>query len=214
MARLETLKVMVVAGDEDATRETEALLADGTAAKVIIDEALLPGMDVVGDRMRNGDCFIPEVLLSARTMQACLDIVRPRLEVGESSSVAKIVMGTVEGDVHDIGKNLVAMLLEGAGFEVVNLGRSVSTADFVSAVRDHKPDILGMSALLTTTIPRMSDTLVALEAEGLRDAVKVIVGGAPVSQSYSDEIGADAYGANAAVAVDKCRALAEELART
>jgi len=212
MASLETLKAMVIAGDEGATHETEVLLAEGSTARNIIDDALLPGMDVVGERMRSGDCFIPEVLLSARTMQACLDIVKPRLAVGESSSVAKMLIGTVEGDVHDIGKNLVAMLLEGAGFEVVNLGRSVKTVDFLSAVREHRPDILGMSALLTTTIPRMGETLRALEAADLREGLKVIVGGAPVNQAYADEIGADAYGPNAAVAVDRCRELAKQLA--
>lgn len=212
MASLKTLETMIIAGNQDAVSETEALLAEGQAARVIIDEALLPGMDEVGQRMRNGECFIPEVLLCARTMQACLDLVKPRLAADDSKNVATVVIGTVEGDVHDIGKNLVAMLLEGAGFEVVNLGHSVTTAAFLGAVEQHEPDVVGMSALLTTTIPRMGETLKALETAGLRDKLKVIVGGAPVSQDYADQIGADAYGPNAAVAVDRCRELARELA--
>lgn len=210
MADFETLKAMIITGDVGSTAETEALLAAGKGAREILDNALLPGMEEVGRRMKTGECFIPEVLLSARTMQSCLDLIKPRLAAGESASMGTIVIGTVEGDMHDIGKNLVAMLLAGAGFEVVNLGKGVNSAQFVGAVKQHKPIILGMSGLLTTTIPKMPATIAALADAGLRDSVRVIVGGAPVSQSYADEIGADAYGANASLAVENCRALAKQ----
>ena len=150
-------------------------------------------MDVVGAQMKSGEKFIPEVLLSARTMQACLDLIKPKLGEG-GGALGTVVIGTVEGDMHDIGKNLAAMLLSGAGFEVFNLGKGITPADFVAAVKEHDADILGMSGLLTTTIPKMPETIQALKDAGLRDKVKVIVGGAPVSVEWAAEIGADAYG--------------------
>lgn len=201
------LNNMIIVGDERAPVEAEKLLREGIAARVILDQALLPGMDEVGRRMKSGEAFIPEVLLSARTMQACLDVIRPELAKEDSDSIAKIVIGTVEGDLHDIGKNLVAMLLAGAGFEVINLGKGVTAEQFLAAVREHKPHIVAMSALLTTTVPRMSDVVKLLEESGLRDGVKVIVGGAPVTDAYAREIGADGYGANASLAVENCKAL-------
>jgi methylmalonyl-CoA mutase cobalamin-binding domain/chain len=207
MADFETLKKMIIDGADGATAATQQLIDGGASARDILDQALLPGMDVVGAEMKSGDKFIPEVLLSARTMQACLDLIKPHLAAGESMSLGTIVIGTVEGDMHDIGKNLVAMLLSGAGFEVVNLGKGVTPADFVAAVKEHKADILGMSGLLTTTIPKMPETIAALKAAGLRDSVKVIVGGAPVSVEWATEIGADAYGANASLGVEKCKEL-------
>ena len=157
--------------------------------------------------MKTGECFIPEVLLSAETMQACLDLIKPRLAAGDSGTIATVLIGTVEGDMHDIGKNLVAMLLSGAEFNVVNLGKGVTPADFVAAVKEHKPQIVGMSGLLTTTIPKMPATINALQDAGLRDQVKVIVGGAPVSEAYAEQIGADAYGPNASMAVERCKTL-------
>lgn len=198
---------MIVVGDERAPVEVEKLVRDGIAARVILDQALLPGMDEVGRRMKSGEAFIPEVLLSARTMQACLDVIRPELAKEDSDSMTKIVIGTVEGDLHDIGKNLVAMLLAGAGFEVINLGKGVTAEQFLAAVREHKPHIVAMSALLTTTLPRMLDVVTLLQESGLRDGVKVIVGGAPVTDAYAREIGADGYGANASLAVENCKAL-------
>ena len=165
-------------------------------------------MEVVGARMRDGDCFIPEVLLSARVMQACLDLLRPHMAAGDEAGGGVVVIGTVEGDLHDIGKNLVGMLLQGAGFTVVNLGTGVSAADFVAAAKEHAPKIIGMSALLTTTLPHMSETIAALKDAGLRDSVKVMVGGAPVTAAYADEIGADGYGANAGMAVERAKELA------
>jgi 5-methyltetrahydrofolate--homocysteine methyltransferase len=186
---------------------TEALLASGASAREILDDALLPGMEVVGQRMREGECFIPEVLLSARTMQGALDLIRPHMLAGESTSAGTVVIGTVEGDLHDIGKNLVAMLLQGAGFEVVNLGTGVAPEAFVEAAREHGARILGMSALLTTTLPQMAATIEALKEAGLRDSVKVMVGGAPVTAAYAEEIGADGYGANAGMAVERAKEL-------
>ena len=160
-------------------------------------------------RMREGDCFIPEVLLSARVMQSCLDLLRPHMAAGDEAGGGTVVIGTVEGDLHDIGKNLVGMLLQGAGFTVVNLGTGVSAADFVAAVKEHQPAIIGMSALLTTTLPHMSETIALLKDAGLRDSVKVMVGGAPVTAAYADEIGADGYGANAGMAVERAKELAK-----
>ncbi len=186
---------------------TQALLASGASAREILDEALLPGMEVVGARMREGECFIPEVLLSARVMQACLDLLRPHMAAGESAGMGTVVIGTVEGDLHDIGKNLVSMLLQGAGFTVVNLGTGVSASAFVAAAREHEADVVGMSALLTTTLPHMAETIALLKAEGLREPVKVMVGGAPVTAAYADEIGADGYGANAGMAVERAKEL-------
>ena len=142
---------------------TAALLASGASAREILEGALLPGMEVVGERMRTGDCFIPEVLLSARTMQGALDLLRPHMAAGDSMSLGTVVIGTVEGDLHDIGKNLVGMMLAGAGFEVVNLGTGVTPAQFVAAATEHEAQIIGMSALLTTTLPKMVATIAALK---------------------------------------------------
>ena len=202
------LKQAVIDGNEAvALAMTQALLASGASAREVLDEALLPGMEVVGTRMREGECFIPEVLLSARVMQACLDLLRPQMAEGEEAGLPTVVIGTVEGDLHDIGKNLVSMLLQGAGFTVVNLGTGVSPAAFVAAVREHQAQIVGMSALLTTTLPQMSATIAALKEAGLRDSVKVMVGGAPVTAAYAEEIGADGYGANAGMAVERAKEL-------
>jgi 5-methyltetrahydrofolate--homocysteine methyltransferase len=207
-ADYQRLRELVIAGEMGGARTlTEKLIAEGVAGREILDNGLLPGMEVVGARMKAGECFIPEVLLSARTMQGCLDFIKPHLAAGDSGSAGTIILGTVQGDVHDIGKNLVAMLLEGAGFTVVNLGAGVSPADFLAAVKQHQAQILGMSGLLTTTIPKMADTIRLLQDEGLRASVKVMVGGAPVTQRFADEIGADAYGANAAAAVEKAKGL-------
>ena len=208
MPAYEAMQNAIIDGNADvALALTSAAIAEGTAAREILDNGLLPGMDEVGRRMKAGDCFIPEVLLSARTMQTCLDVLKPHLAAGESSSLGTIVIGTVEGDVHDIGKNLVSMLLEGAGFEVHNLGTGITPDAFVKAVQEYDADIVGMSALLTTTMPRMKDTIAALADAGLRDKVRVMVGGAPITETYTDEIGADAMGANAVLAVDRAREL-------
>jgi len=202
------LAQLVIDGDGEAAKAlTAKLIADGLDARQVLDDGLMPGMDTVGRRMKAGECFIPEVLLSARTMQACLELIKPHLAAGDTAQRGTIVIGTVEGDVHDIGKNLVAMMLEGAGFEVVNVGTGVTPAQFVASVADHQATVVAMSGLLTTTIPKMGETIAALKAAGLRDTVRVMVGGAPVTESFADEIGADAYGANAAAAVEQAKQL-------
>jgi len=202
------LREAVIAGDGRRTQDlTRGLLDRGVAPREILDGGLLPAMDVVGQRMRDGETFIPEVLLSARTMQGALDILKPLLAAGEAGNLGTVVIGTVEGDVHDIGKNLVAMMLEGAGFTVINLGTGITSAEFVAAVRQHRPQVVGMSGLLTTTIPKMGDTIKALEADDLLAGVKVVCGGAPVTQAFVDAIGADGYGPNAAAAVDVVKSL-------
>ena len=207
-ALYEQVKNGVIEGNDTVVNAmVTALLASGATARQILDNGLLPGMDIVGQRMKTGECFIPEVLLSARVMQGALELLGPHLAEGESSSTGTCVIGTVEGDLHDIGKNLVAMMLMGAGWKVVNMGTGVTVAQFVEAVKEHKPDVLGMSALLTTTVPKMKATIEALKEAGLRDSVKVMVGGAPVTQAFADEIGADGYGANAGGAVDGAKAL-------
>jgi len=207
-ALYEQVKNGVIEGNEAVVNAmVAALLASGASARQILDNGLLPGMDIVGQRMKTGECFIPEVLLSARVMQGALELLGPHLAEGESSSTGTCVIGTVEGDLHDIGKNLVAMMLMGAGWKVVNMGTGVTVAQFVEAVREHQPHVLGMSALLTTTVPKMKATIEALKEAGLRDSVKVMVGGAPVTQAFADEIGADGYGANAGGAVDGAKAL-------
>ena len=180
-------------------------LENGIPAKEIMDGGLIPGMDVVGQRMKTGEMFIPEVLRSAKVMQGAMELLRPHLSVEDSFGLGTLVIGTVEGDLHDIGKNLVAMMLQGSGFNVIDLGVSVKPDAFVEAVKTHKPVLLGMSALLTTTMPKMEQTITALKEAGIRDQVKIIAGGAPVTQKFIEEIGADAYGANAGSATEKAK---------
>jgi 5-methyltetrahydrofolate--homocysteine methyltransferase len=199
---------LVIAGKgEELNGMVKQALDEGKGAKEIVESGLLPGMDVVGKRMKTGEMFIPEVLLSARTMQAALNILKPFLAEGDVISAGTVIIGTVEGDLHDIGKNLVAMLLEGAGFKVINLGTGIKPQAFVDAVKEHKPDIVGMSALLTTTMPKMEETIKALQEAGLRDQVKIMAGGAPVTQDFVEKIGGDGYGANAAAAVEKAKGM-------
>jgi len=192
------LKQAIIDGNADTVNAlTQALLASGASAREILEEALLPGMDVVGQRMRDGECFIPEVLLSARTMQGALDLLKPHLAEGEGMSMGTVVIGTVEGDLHDIGKNLVGMMCEGAGFEVIDIGFNVDPEAFVEAIKKHQPQVVGMSAMLTTTMRAMGHTIKAIEEAGLRDTVKIMVGGAPVDAEFGKRVGADGYGSNA-----------------
>ncbi len=195
----------VIEGDKEGVRETvqEALDA-GQDPQQLINEGLIKAMDEVGTRMKNGDMFVPEVLVSADAMKGGLEILNEVL--GEQrQSKGKILLGTVAGDLHDIGKNLVGMMLESVGFEVVDLGIDVPTEDFVEAVKEHQPHILGLSALLTTTMQAMKDAVEALKSNG--HDVKVVVGGAPINQSFADQIGADGYAPDAARAVDLCNEL-------
>ena len=173
----------------------------------ILTGGLVAGMDVVGKDFKAGDLYVPEVLIAARAMHAGMDVLRPLLADSDVSSAGKFLIDTVKGDLHDIGKNLVKMMVEGAGFETVDLGTDIEPANFVAAVREHNPDLLGMSALLTTTMVNMKATIEALQEAGLRDSVKIMIGGAPVTKKFAKEIGADAYAPDAASAVDMAREL-------
>ena len=198
---LEAIRQAVLAGDIDqAGALTEQALAAGTAARAILDEALTPAMDVVGQEYESGERFVPEMLISAEAMKASLVVLKPLLAEAGVEPRGRIVLGTVEGDLHDIGKDLVAMMLEGAGFEVTDLGIEVAAGTFVEAMKAERPHILGMSALLTTTMVRMPEVIEAVKSAGLREGVKIMVGGAPVTQEFADDIGADGYAADAAAA--------------
>jgi 5-methyltetrahydrofolate--homocysteine methyltransferase len=207
-ALFEKIAERLIVGKIDEVKElSQQALDQGATPRDIIDKGLLAGMDVVGKRFKAGDMFIPEVLLCARCMHGAMDILKPFFSEGDAAGVGIYLIGTVEGDLHDIGKNLVSMMLQGAGFKVIDLGTNISAQQFVEAVKEHKPDILGMSALLTTTMPQMEETIQALKEAGIRDQVKIMAGGAPVTQSFVNEIGGDAYGANAASAVEKAKEL-------
>lgn len=192
---------------QEIERLVQKALADQVDPEAIINGAMITAMDVVGRRFSQNEIFVPEMLVSAVTMTRGLDILKPILQEGGAESKGKIVMCTVKGDVHDIGKNLVVMMLEGAGFEVVNMGVDMSVETVVEKVRELKPDILGLSALLTTTMPEMQKVIESLDAAGLRNDVKVMIGGAPVDAAYADKIGADGYGKDAAQAVQVARSL-------
>jgi 5-methyltetrahydrofolate--homocysteine methyltransferase len=194
--------------DEVVAELVQKALDQGMAPAEILQGGLIAGMDEVGRDFKAGDLFVPEVLIAARAMHAGMGVLRPLLAESDAPSAGKLIIGTVKGDLHDIGKNLVKMMLEGAGFETVDLGTDVAPQAFVDAVREHKPSLMGMSALLTTTMVQMRATLEALTEAGVRDSVKVMVGGAPVTEAFAKEIGADAYAPDAASAVDTARALA------
>jgi 5-methyltetrahydrofolate--homocysteine methyltransferase len=200
---LKEISTAVIEGDvADIADMTEDALDDGLTAEEILNKGLMPGMDHVGVEFRAGNMFVPEVLRSAKTMQTSMDILKPLLAEGGVKMVGKVLLGTVKGDLHDIGKNLVGMMCEGAGFEVKDIGKDVSPESFVDAVKEFEPDVLGMSALLTTTMRSMESTIKILEEAGLRDKVKIMIGGAPVTQAFADQIGADGYASNAASAAE------------
>ncbi len=186
---------------------TKQALSSGMTASQVLTEGLIGGMNAVGKDFRDGVLFVPEVLIAARAMQSGMNILKPLLAAADIQPIGKFAIGTVKGDLHDIGKNLVGMMMEGAGFEIINLGTDVPADKFVAAVKEQGATVLGMSALLTTTMVEMKGVIEALEEAGLRDKVKVIIGGAPVTQKFSDEIGADGYAANASAAVEKAKTL-------
>jgi len=205
---LEVIYEAVIEGDAETTKqEVQAELDKGTEAGDILHKACIAAMQEVGRRFEIGEFFVPEMLIAARAMQGALDVLRPYLIDEDVPTEGKIVMGTVNGDLHDIGKNLVSMMLEGAGFEVIDLGVDVEPEKFVETVREENPDALGMSALLTTTMPSMQRTIDALKNAGLRDKVKVIIGGAPVTQDYAAQIGADGFAPDASSAARKVKEL-------
>ncbi len=191
----------------EVQRLTRESLDGGETAEVILKQGLLPAMDRIGVRFKSGEVYIPEVLIAARAMHAGMAILKPILSKSTGSMAGKVVIGTVKGDLHDIGKNLVIMMLEGGGFEVVDLGIDLHPDKFIEAIRIHQPQVLGMSALLTTTIIEMKNTIEAIQKAGFRDKVKIIVGGAPVTEKFAKDIGADGYGPDAASAVDLVRSL-------
>ena len=206
MVDLTILARLVVEGDEQEVKKlVEQAIAERMAPDKVLSEGLVKGMDVVGERMKKHEMFIPEVLHSAVVMKAGMDLLTPLLGTGGFNPGPKVVLGTVKGDMHDIGKNLVGMMLKGAGFQVIDLGIDIPAARFVQAVKEHKAEILGMSALLTTTMPEMRAAIEELTEAGLRKKVKVIIGGAPVSLEFAQSIGADGFARDAARAVDKVR---------
>ncbi|NWG04860.1 MAG: corrinoid protein [Syntrophaceae bacterium] len=192
---------------DEIKKLTQVALESGESAETILKEGLIPAMDRVGDKFKTCEIFIPEVLIAARAMHAAMAILKPILSKSTSTLAAKIVIGTVKGDLHDIGKNLVIMMLEGGGFEVVDLGVDIPVAKFIEAIKQHQPQVVGMSALLTTTMREMKNTIQALEGAGLRKQVKAIIGGAPVTEKFAKEIGADGYAPDAASAVDLVKSL-------
>src|SRR5213593_2536758 len=195
-------------GNAPSVKElTELGLAEGMDPETILFDALIPSLEEVGARFERGDFFVPEMLIAGKAMAGALEILRPLLAETGAQTIGKIVMGTVKGDVHDIGKNLVNIMFEGAGFEVIDLGVQVAPEKFVAAIQEHKPDIVGFSAFLTTTMPMFKANLNALQKSGLRDQVIVMVGGAPVTQEYADVVGADGYASDASAAVVKAKEL-------
>jgi 5-methyltetrahydrofolate--homocysteine methyltransferase len=204
MSRLyERISTAIIEGEAEKTAQlVQKALDQGLVAKEILDSGMVVGMGEVGVRFKAGDMFVPEVLMSADSMQAGLEVLRPHLVASGVKLIGKIVMGTVKGDLHDIGKNLVNMMCEGAGFEIVDIGFNADPEKFIDAIKQHQPDVVGMSAMLTTTMRAMAHTIKAIEEAGLRDQVKIMVGGAPVDAAFAERIGADGYGSNAPAGSD------------
>jgi 5-methyltetrahydrofolate--homocysteine methyltransferase len=201
----EIAEVLYAGRVDDVASLTRQALAEGHRAQDVLNQGLLPGMEKVGKDFREEILFLPEVLLTAKAMHAAMDILKPLLIEAEGPTLGTLVMGTVQGDIHDIGKNLVIMMMQGAGIEVIDLGIDVPPERFAEAVSEYSPPILGMSALLTTTVEQMGMTIQALERAGLRDRAKIMVGGAPVTREFAEQIGADGYAPDAMGAVDLAR---------
>jgi 5-methyltetrahydrofolate--homocysteine methyltransferase len=195
---------------EEVAEGTEILLERGWSANKVLNEALVAGMTIVGIDFRDGILFVPEVLMSANAMKAGMALLKPLLSQSDEPTAGKMVIGTVKGDIHDIGKNLVCMMMEGAGFEVIDLGINTPVEKYLEALEEHKPEILGMSALLTTTMPYMKVVIDTMKEKGIRDDYIILVGGAPLNQEFGDAIGADAYCRDAAVAADIAKQLVAE----
>jgi len=202
------IEALVSCDTDKLTTLVNDALSKNTAANDILNKGLIAGMDIVGEKMENGDMFIPEVLMAAQAMGNCVAILKPLLGEGEGLAGASVIIGTVKGDLHDIGKNLVAMMMESAGMEVHNLGVDIAPEDFVAQIKEKNAQIICLSALLTTTMPMMKQTVDAIVEAGLRDQVKILVGGAPVTQAFSDEIGADGFAADAGSASKLAKSLA------
>jgi len=206
MVDLNVISEALQRGDAEKVEElVKKALEENLTPKKILEDGLIKGMDIIGTKFKKNEVYVPEVLIAARAMHAGMDVLKPKLIESGVKNIGTVAIGTVKGDLHDIGKNLVKMMLEGAGFEVIDLGIDVSPDKFVEAVKEHKPNIIGMSALLTTTMVNMVDVIKALNVAGLRDKVKIMVGGAPITQNYANQIGADGYSPDAASAVDKAK---------
>ena len=211
MELLERIAQHVVDGEDDQVAELTAhAIAENTASKRILDDGLIAGMNVVGRRFKAHEIFLPDVLMAAKAMYAGMDLLKPLLIKDGVPPLGKVVLGTIQGDLHDIGKNLVAIMLKGAGFEIIDLGNDVAPEQFVDTAKEHGAAVIGMSALLTTTMVKMRDVVELLQQQELTGKVKTIVGGAPVSADFVREIGADAYGFDAASAVDRVKSLVSE----
>ncbi|NNF46015.1 MAG: corrinoid protein [Desulfofustis sp.] len=200
-------QAIVVGHHKEIEALVQSALDDEIAPELIVNAAMIPGMDAVGQKFSTGEIFVPEMLASAVTMDKGLDLLKPILQQGNSETKGTIIVCTVKGDLHDIGKNLVVMMLEGAGFEVIDMGVDINVENLIDKVKEIKPDVLGLSALLTTTLPEMAKVIESLKAHRVRDQVKVMIGGAPVDEAFSEKIGADAYGKDAAEAVQIARQL-------
>ncbi len=208
MDDFEALIESVIKGDKNrATTETQNALDGGNKVKDILDNGLIAAMDQVSERYSKGLMFVPQMLRSAKTMQECMKLLEPFFKEGDVTSKGKVLIGTVKGDLHDIGKNLVSMMMEGAGFAITDLGVDIPPEEFVQKAREVEPDIVAMSALLSTTMPAMLQTIEALNKAGIRDKVKVMIGGAPVTEKYAREIKADSYASDAGSAVSKAKKL-------
>jgi 5-methyltetrahydrofolate--homocysteine methyltransferase len=207
MSTLDELKQSVIDGQADKSKAlTQKAMDEGIGAETVLNQGLIAAMSEVGKLFEDGEFFVPEMLVSARAMKAGLELLRPALAAANVQSIGKVVIGTVQGDLHDIGKNLVVMMLEGAGFEVIDLGVDVAPQKFVDAVKQHQPQFVGFSALLTTTMPKMKVNIEAFKNEGLRDKVQVMIGGAPITQKFANDIGADIYAPDASSAASQARA--------
>ena len=208
MAVLDELKEATITGNRDKTVEAiDQAISGGMSPADIIQKGLIEAMTVVGEKFKNNEIYVPEMLIAARAMKAGLEKLKPMMVGEEIKALATVVLGTVKGDLHDIGKNLVGIMMEGAGMKVIDLGVDIAPEKFAEAVKNEKPQFIGLSALLTTTMPAMKETINALDKEGIRSEVKVLVGGAPVTQKFADEIGADGYAENAAEVVDRVKAM-------
>ena len=208
MDLLQELSQALINGNAPKTKElTQKAVEAGMAPDKILNEGLIVGMNEVGRRFKNNEFYVPEVLIAARAMHAAMDVLKPLLATSDVQPAGRVAIGTVKGDLHDIGKNLVSIMIEGAGFEIIDLGVDVSPENFVKTAQEKGADVIGLSALLTTTMPSMKTTIEAVQEAGLKGKVKVIIGGAPVTQKYADEIGADGYGRDAAAAANLVKKL-------
>lgn len=206
MVNLNNISEALQRGEAEKVEElVKKSLEENLAPKKILEDGLIKGMGIIGAKFKKNEVYVPEVLIAARAMHAGMNILKPKLIETGIKNIGVVAIGTVKGDLHDIGKNLVKMMLEGAGFEVIDLGIDVSVDKFVEAVKEHKPNIIALSALLTTTMVNMPEVIKALEAAGLREKVKIMIGGAPITQNYADQIGADGYSPDAASAVDNAK---------